>query len=92
MKSREEIREFRNSLAGKHRVQPGAVFPDESIDALYKLQPKSLEELVGRPQFPADGPRVMRFGRAIIDFFNEKEEAPRFDRSNMFGFVDEPVK
>lgn len=70
MKSKEEIRKFRNTLAGSHRKQPSAIFPDSSIDMLYELQPKSIEDLKGKPQFPANGMRIATYGDAIINFFN----------------------
>lgn len=84
MKSKIAIRKFRNSLAGKHRVQPGAVFPDESIDMLYALQPKSIEELSGKPQFPAGGPRLTKYGKAIVDFFNEDTGSGMVGYSHLF--------
>lgn len=82
MRNVDEIREFRNALAGKHKVQPSAVFPDSSIEMLAELQPKTLAQLSGKPQFPKDGHRMKVYGKAIIDFF--KTDTKEFEKSNSF--------
>lgn len=83
----EEIRAFRNALAGKYKVQPSAVFPDDTIELLYKIQPVNLKQLIGQKQFPAGGIRIERYGTAIIDFFSGKSslEIDKNEGSNVFG-------
>lgn len=79
-RTREEIHKFRNYLAGKLGRQPGSVFPNDSISMLYELQPKRLEELEGKPQFPKEGERVTSFGEELCEFF--RDDKPMEDYSS----------
>lgn len=79
MASKEELlRKLRGHLAYSKQVKPYAIFKDEELDRLIKVEPKTLDELATIKGFPRQGKRVTGFGQSIVDIFTKTDQVEDF--------------
>lgn len=91
-RQRELLIKLRGVLVGELHVQPYIVYPDETIELLLDMQPKTLDDLANIKGFPEKGKRFKGFGKQVIAIFNETDTIEDFKLDSTGSLTSTPKR